>query len=122
MRKSFILYTDYWQHIELLTLEERGSLLTAIFDYVSSDSLPDLTGSPAMAFSFIRAQLERDYDKWNDITEKRAIAGAIGGVKSGEARRKQKQANEANASIMKQKQANEAVTVTVNDTVNDTYL
>lgn len=114
-KDSFILYTDYKQHIELLTDEEAGQLFRALFEFVEAGTVPPFTGQLKMCFSFISAQIRRDKEKYIDICNKRAEAGRIGG--------KQKQANLANANSDKQKQTNLAdndtanVFVTDNDTV-----
>lgn len=105
-KDSFILYTDYKQHIELLTDEEAGQLFRALFEFVEAGTVPPFTGQLKMCFSFISAQIRRDKEKYIDICNKRAEAGRIGG--------KQKQANLANANFDKQKQAN----LTDNDTAN----
>lgn len=114
-KDSFILYTDYKQHIELLTDEEAGQLFRALFEFVEAGTVPSFTGQLKMCFSFISAQIRRDKEKYIDICNKRAEAGRIGG--------KQKQANLTNANFDKQKQASLAdndtanVSVTDNDTV-----
>lgn len=115
-KDSFILYTDYKQHIELLTDEEAGQLFRALFEFVEAGTVPPFTGQLKMCFSFISAQIRRDKEKYIDICNKRAEAGRIGG--------KQKQANLANANFDKQKQASLADNDTVNvpATDNDTVI
>lgn len=79
-KKSFVLYIDYWQHLELLSLEERGELLTAIYDYVRTGTLTEFDGSGLkMAFSFIRAQLDRDAEKYEAVCERNRTNGSKGG-------------------------------------------
>lgn len=63
-KKSFVIYIDYRQHLDLLTDKERGRLLTALFDYAESKKIPDLSGAAMMAFSFIKAQMDRDEAKY----------------------------------------------------------
>lgn len=116
---SFVLYSDYQTHIDRLTLEQRGVLLTAVFAHASAKVEPDMDAATGMAFSFIAAQLDRDRAKWERTQRSRAEAGHKGGVASGTVR-KQNEANEASASFVKQTKANEADTVTVTDTVTDT--
>ena len=98
-KKSFVLYASYEKHIDLLTLKQRGLLLTAIFRFVNGQQLPELDDMSAMAFSFIQDQLERDCEKWEDIRLKRSEAGKQGA----EARKKKKQtqAKQANAKFLK---------------------
>jgi len=105
-------------HLEGVSDEECGKLFRAILRYVNHGEVTKLTGEVRMAFNFIRAHLDRDREKWVATSEKRSAAGAKGGTKSGETRRKQAEANEANASTTKQNEANEAVNVYVNDNEN----
>ena len=104
-KKSFVLYHDIRTPLELLDDCERGKLFLAILNYSEFGTLPDFGGALQMAFAFIRAALDRDADKWEDVRQKRAEAGKQGGIKSGESRR---EANEANASKSKQTKQNEA--------------
>lgn len=91
-KKSFVLYLDYKKHFALLSPDDQGRLLMAIFDYVETGAEPALESMPLMAFSFIRAQLDRDSAKYEKTCKGRAEAG----IKSGEARRaKAKNAKQA---------------------------
>ncbi len=114
-KKSFILYCDIGQHLELLSNEDAGLLFKGIVHYADTGELPDLPPMAAMAFSFIRAQVDRDQEKWNTTREKRRAAGKSGGLKSGESRQR---SNEANASNPKQNEADEADNVNVTVPVN----
>ena len=113
-RRSFVLYTEYEQAFSELEPEEQGALIMAIFSYVRTGEVAPLSGGAAMAFLFIRGQLDRDWEKYDEIREKRAEAGRKGG--------KQTQANRANAYIAKQPQAKQAdngnVYVSDNDSDN----
>ena len=84
MKSSFLLYTEYLENIELLTLEQRGILLTALMYYHSGIELPEMDGVTRMAFGFIKSQMDRDQEKYEDVCQKRSEAGK----KSGEVRRK----------------------------------
>lgn len=118
-KNSFILYCDIGQHLELLSNEDAGLLFKGIVHYADTGELPELPPMAAMAFSFIRAQVDRDQEKWNTTREKRRAAGKSGGLKSGESRQRSNEAKEANASNPKQNEADEAdnVNVTVPVTV-----
>jgi hypothetical protein len=91
-KNSFVLYADYWEHIQKLNNDERGILLTAIYRYILNCELPEMSGAVEMAFSFIRLQLERDNEKWENTRKERVEAGRLGGVASGKSRKQ----NEAN--------------------------
>lgn len=61
-----MLFFDCRQHLELLTDEQRGKLLLALFDYAEYGIAPELDPASQMAFSFLSAQIDRDrkaYDK-----------------------------------------------------------
>ncbi len=110
MKKSFVLYVDYWPQVKLLTVEQRGLLFTAIFAHARGDELPELDPVTQMAYSFIEGQMLRDEAKWEDTCKKRSEAGRKGGMSSA-ARRK------ANATVAYQCQPNQADND--NDTDND---
>ena len=114
-KKSFVLYCDYKKHFALLPAEDQGRLLMAIFDYVETGAEPALEALPMMAFSFIRAQLERDMQKYKDTCERRAEAGR----RSGEARRAKAEQNEQSGT-KRTDTDNGTDNVTDNGTENDT--
>jgi hypothetical protein len=99
-KKSFVLYTDYREQISLLSDEEAGRLFKGIFEYIDNGAIPNFSGNLGLkiAFSFVRANLDRDIAKYEQTRKERAAAGREGGTKSGETRRqaKQNKANEAN--------------------------
>lgn len=78
--KSFLFYLDWRQHLAILDDEERGQLIMALLDYEETGALPEkLTGAVGMAFSFMRAQLDRDKVKY----ETRCKANRENGMKGG---------------------------------------
>ena len=113
VKNSFVLYTDYMQHIEMLSMEQRGILFTAIMAYASGQT-PNIDGMEAMAFSFIKAQMDRDAENYNKTVAARREAGRRGGIAKAESV-KQSVANVANAKRAKKEVANLAD----NDTVTD---
>lgn len=109
MKESFILYTEYAKHMGLLDMEQRGVLLTAIMNYQTGEELPEMDGGTAMAFSFIKEQLDRDNAKYEETLKKRSDAGKQGGrPKSEENSEKQTKAKKANAFSEKQTKAKKA--------------
>lgn len=118
-KKSFILYCDLKHTVDLLDDALAGKLLKHLLRYVNDENPETDDILLKVAFEPIKRQLKRDLNDWETKRVKRVESGKLGGVKSGESRRKNKiEANEANASKTKQTKANEAVTVNVNDTVN----
>lgn len=78
MKKSFILHTDVYEHIENLSEKDKATLLDAMFKHASGEEI-NLTGIVGMAFSFIKSQIDRDTEKW----ERRAEASRSNGIKGG---------------------------------------
>ena len=79
MRESFVLYTEYRTHLDMLTMEQRGVLLTAIMNYAAGAELPDFDGMTRMAFSFIRSKMDEDAEKYEKVCQARKEAGSKGG-------------------------------------------
>ena len=109
-KDSFVLYNSYYDLLEDLDMEQRGTLLTAILEHSRGMDQTELDPITKLAYRVIASQLDRDRKKWERTCKKRAEAGRKGGIASGQARSKtkQNQANEAKASKTKQSQANEA--------------
>lgn len=77
-KKSILLYLDYKEHLTLLPDAERGRLLLALFDYAETGAEPAVEGMAKMAFSFIRAQMDRDAQKYSARCEQNRANGAKG--------------------------------------------
>ena len=76
-KKSFVLYLDNWPELEWLDMEQRGLVLTVVFDYAAQlsageranyfatmDKYPRLNDGGRMACGFLCATLDRDHLKW----------------------------------------------------------
>lgn len=123
-KRSFVLYCDLIHTVKKLPKETRGALFLHILEYVN-DMNPVIENDVLLEIAFepIKQQLKRDLKDWEGEKMLRSESGRLGGIKSGESRRKkQKEANEANASNALSNEANEAVnvSVSVNDNVNTT--
>lgn len=79
MKNSFVLYTSYQEQLSLLTMVQRGVLFTAILAYASGDDLPEMDGITNMAFAFIKADIDRDAEKYERTCEARRESGLKGG-------------------------------------------
>lgn len=80
-KNSFLMYLDYQEQFELLTDEQAGQLIKAIIKYEKTGEIPELDGMIKMAFSFIKTQLDRDREKWQEEKQKRSEAGKRGMAK-----------------------------------------
>ena len=104
MKNSFVLYNEYKEQFSLLSNEEAGRLIMAIFEYTESGNIPELEGMTLMAFSFIKKQLDRDSEKYEKTVEKRKEAGKSGGRPK--ANGSDEEAKKANGFSEKAKKAN----------------
>ncbi len=105
-KDSFILHDDQYECFSLLPIEQRGLLITAIFEYrLNGKTTQPLSEAAYMAYHLISCQIQRDTEKYERLCERRREYGAMNN--------KHKQAK---ASTSKQKLANESYTDTVTDT------
>lgn len=110
-KKSFVAYVDWQDTFKALPDDKAGQLIKFLFAYVNDEN-PETDDILINAvFANIKRQLKRDLHKWESTSEVRSEVGRLGGIKSGEARRKQAEANEAIGLKVKQ---NEHVNVNVN--------
>lgn len=79
-KDSFVLYHDIREPLELLTMEERGEIFSAILDYSEYGTVPDFGNNAGlkMAFAFIKTALDRDSAKWEKKIKARSEAGKKG--------------------------------------------
>ena len=121
-KKSFLLYTGYFEQIEMLNIEQRGILLTAIMAFQTDAKMPEMDSLTKMAFSFISSDMRRDNEKYEEIVERRKESGRKGGLSTQAKRASAKSASFASKTDFKQNQANQAnqaVNVNVDVDVND---
>lgn len=63
------LFVDYKKQFDLLSNEELGEMMRAIFSYAQTGETPNLTGAAMMCFSFIQTQLDRDEQEYQQKCE-----------------------------------------------------
>ena len=92
MRDTFILHTAYAEKFKRLSDAQFGFLIRSLMDYQKHGIIPDFTDdSVAFAFEIAKVELDISNQKYEEVCEKRRIAGSIGG-----------QAKQANATKCKQ--------------------
>ena len=86
-KKSFVMYTEYLQHFELLTKCEQADLIMLILSYVNGmeTDTDSLSGEVKMAFSFIKARIDEDRRKYEEICGKRSEAARSAKARSAKA-------------------------------------
>lgn len=113
-KKSVILYTEWARPLQNLPLEDVGRIFQAILDYAETKKEPAFDNrAAAVAFEFIRLQIDRNSKRWESKREARSNAG-----RSGAQKRWNRRQSIANDSKPWQTIANMAVNVNVNDNVN----
>ena len=118
MTESFILYTEYADHLEFLTMEQRGVLITAVFAYVQGKELPEMEPAVAIALSFITKNLDRNREKYETIIEKRSQAG-IASAKARAIKRQQTATKLTLVEMRQQTSTNSTDNVNDNDNENE---
>lgn len=79
-KDGFMLYCSHYPALNILTLEEKGMLLDAIFLYqINGDILCTVPPAVIVAFSFMKQQFDRDAIKYENVIKKNTANGAKGG-------------------------------------------
>ena len=77
-KKSFLLYFDMYPSIRGLLPEQRGYLLSALFEFADAawrengsresvlERFPQMSEAARMAYSFIAEAIQRDTEKWRE--------------------------------------------------------
>lgn len=119
-RESFIFHKDWYNAISQLDKDLRLELYDAIMRKALYNEPPSLSPMGNLAMSFIEPQIERDFDKWLDIREKRSNAGKAhrGNQYSVMEQTEHKQTNGTSVPTSKQNGTNGTVSVSVSDSVS----
>ena len=79
-KKSFILYHDFADVFNLLSIQDRGILITAIFEYAKhGDIITEMPHGVTIAFQFIKNALDRDKAAYIARCEAYSVNGKKGG-------------------------------------------
>lgn len=71
LKKSFIMYHDYWNWFKLLTDEELGKLVRALFLYAREQTEPNsLDEKLSFTFSMIKDNLDDDRARYEAVCNK----------------------------------------------------
>ena len=83
MKKSFLIYHEYKEHLELLSDAELGQFLRGVMAYEITGEVPKFKGMLQMAFSFVKGNLDRDRVKYEETCDKNRENGKKGGAPKG---------------------------------------
>lgn len=77
-KKSFVLYHDYWEFLKLMTDEEVGRFIRAVYMYDREQILPkNLDPKTEMAFAMIKDRLDGDRQKYEKICKRNSEVARI---------------------------------------------
>ena len=117
-KKSFILYTDSYNMIEMLNMEQKGALLDAIFSLHGCCECPELDQATAIVFAGMKRYLLENMEKWEETRRKKSEGAKK--ARANDAKRKQEQAmiKTLEDTSSKLNTLQDGATVNVNDNVN----
>ena len=120
-KRSFLLFYEIAEDVQMLEREEIGDLFLAILSTGGVCEMPELNRTTMAVFRPIRRAIRENDRKWQEMKKVRAENGRKGGLQRAKNERKRTEVK-APLSTLKQTQANQAVTVTdtVSDSVTDT--
>lgn len=91
MKNGFVMYTDWIDMLEELDDESRGKLFLALMRYQNGEEIPDMDIGARVAFAQMRKVMQRDNDKYEEVSKARREAGTKGGrPNANETKEKQK--------------------------------
>lgn len=78
-RNSFVFYKEWKDAIRELPDDVRLEIYESVIEYATSGNLQGLKPMAAIAFNFIKQQIDRDTDKYMSIIERNKSNGSKGG-------------------------------------------
>lgn len=122
-KSGFLLYADWEEQVGLLTDEDAGKLFKALFAYERTRESGELPPVAAMAFAFMRKELDRNRKAYEEKCQKLRQNGAQGGrPRRGEEEENPKDSPENQKKpngFLENQMGGDTVTVTDTDTERD---
>jgi hypothetical protein len=79
-KNNFLMYKDFKSSIDILSDEQAGKLIKAVFNYVNGRVEPNFKdGMLIMAFNILKTQLERDLESYKKRVKASQENGKLGG-------------------------------------------
>ena len=79
-KKSFVMYYDFWEQLEFLSCEQRGELITAVYEYVRNGEVESAISPIAKAvFLGVKQALDRDARAYEETCKRNKENGKHGG-------------------------------------------
>ena len=115
IRKSFVFYQDWFEMLRDLDKDSKVELYDAIASVGLGYGMPELSPASKLVMKLIESKIERDRERWGEISRKRKEVGRLGGLSKSKqtkqlvaigSKSKQKVANEANVAVYVSKDTN----------------
>ena len=109
-RDSFVYHLSWEEVMDNLPEEVREEVRGGIIGYARTGVTPELKPLAKVAFEFVKRDLDRDFQRYQDMVASRSENGKKGAAakQANASNAKQRQAKQANASNAKQSQQEEA--------------
>ena len=121
-KNNFIMYKDFKTTLDLLSNEQAGKLIKAVYAYVNGRVEPNFKdGMLKIAFNILKTQLERDLELYKKKVRASQENGKLGGRPKKEKPKEPKEPTRLNDNPAKNKKPRkgDSVSVSVSDSVND---
>lgn len=107
MQESFVIFTESWSGIQLLSREQKGDLLQALMAEHGVCSMPEMDQVTTVVFQMMMPRMRANRKKYEEEIERRKAAGKKGGESRGKNQAQLSNAKEclANTSTAKQSEA-----------------
>ncbi|MBO4234059.1 hypothetical protein FO675_07050 [Riemerella anatipestifer] len=112
-RESFVFYESWYEILRDERQEVQWEVIRAIMEYVFNNNLIELKPNAKMAFKFIKRDIDRANDKYEEYLEKQRENGKRGGRP-----KKPKETQKNQAFFEKPTETQKSLNVNVNENVN----
>ncbi len=76
---SFVVFTEHWNGMALLTREQKGDLLQALMAMHGACEMPELDQATSIVLAMMRPRMEANRKKYEETVAKRKASGSMGG-------------------------------------------
>lgn len=80
IRKSFVFYQDWFEMLRDLDKDSKVELYDAIASVGLGYGMPELSPASKLVMKLIESKIERDRERWGEISRKRKEIGRLGGL------------------------------------------
>lgn len=78
-KDSFLLYEEYYEPIKMLSTQDKGLLLTALYEYHMTGEVIQLPAAAKILFQFIRQRMDYNQEKYKEVCNRNKANGSKGG-------------------------------------------